>query len=417
MRDRIFGRDFLLSSTLAQFTPLERIFFLGLICCADREGRLRDQPNRLKAEILPYDEFYPVPCLEEFEAMDMIARYTVDGRNYIQILHFEDYQRPHHKERASKIPPFSSTEQAKPSISQGKIKHKSSKSQARTKQEPSKDDKKRVNPPDTDTDTDTDTVVVNPSYSPSLEEGRSSPSAEWLALLRSTIHGVEPTDDALALEARIVEALEGLDWKVARQYPVDDRGDGKRGYVDLAITEPHLVGIEIDNKTPRKKSIAKLNAGPDWTRVIVLRGPVGNIPDDIDEVIGLGGPAVVFKPPSVAEVREYCASRGNGVDAQAFVAFYESKGWKVGDQPMKSWRASVVSWERRNPRNAAGVKPANKAGAHEGKFIPWHIDDVREFSNTKEWDTYFRRMEERYGMNDQKWPRFKVWLDEATRAG
>jgi hypothetical protein len=29
------------------------------------------------------------------------------------------------------------------------------------------------------------------------------------------------------------------------------------------------------------------------------------------------------------------------------VAFYESKGWKVGNQPMKDWKAAVRTWEQR----------------------------------------------------------------------
>ena len=34
-----------------------------------------------------------------------------------------------------------------------------------------------------------------------------------------------------------------------------------------------------------------------------------------------------FTPPTVEEVRGYCFERGSKVDAEAFVAFYQSKGW------------------------------------------------------------------------------------------
>ena len=54
-----------------------------------------------------------------------------------------------------------------------------------------------------------------------------------------------------------------------------------------------------------------------------------------------------FKPPSVEEVKAYCLERKNGLDAQAFVDFYESKGWKVGKEPMKDWKAAVRTWENR----------------------------------------------------------------------
>ena len=54
-----------------------------------------------------------------------------------------------------------------------------------------------------------------------------------------------------------------------------------------------------------------------------------------------------FAPPSVAEVREYCAEKGYTFDPESFVAFYESKGWKVGRNPMKSWQAACTTWQKR----------------------------------------------------------------------
>lgn len=55
-----------------------------------------------------------------------------------------------------------------------------------------------------------------------------------------------------------------------------------------------------------------------------------------------------FRAPSVDEVRAYCSERGNDVDAEHFVAYYQSNGWKVGRNPMKDWKAAVRSWEKRD---------------------------------------------------------------------
>lgn len=55
-----------------------------------------------------------------------------------------------------------------------------------------------------------------------------------------------------------------------------------------------------------------------------------------------------FVPPSVEEVREYCQSVGSKVDAEAFVAFYDSKNWYVGKNKMSSWKSAIVTWEKRN---------------------------------------------------------------------
>jgi len=53
-----------------------------------------------------------------------------------------------------------------------------------------------------------------------------------------------------------------------------------------------------------------------------------------------------FSPPSVSEVQAYCTERNNNVNAEQFVDFYTSKGWKVGSNPMKDWKACVRTWER-----------------------------------------------------------------------
>ena len=55
-----------------------------------------------------------------------------------------------------------------------------------------------------------------------------------------------------------------------------------------------------------------------------------------------------FLPPTVDDVKAYCQERNSTVDAERFVDFYSSKGWKVGSQPMKDWKAAVRTWEKRD---------------------------------------------------------------------
>ena len=58
-----------------------------------------------------------------------------------------------------------------------------------------------------------------------------------------------------------------------------------------------------------------------------------------------------FSAPSVDEVRAYCQERGNIVDPQVFVDFYAGKGWMVGQNHMKDWKACVRTWEKRENEN------------------------------------------------------------------
>ena len=71
-----------------------------------------------------------------------------------------------------------------------------------------------------------------------------------------------------------------------------------------------------------------------------------------------------FKKPTLEEVKAYCQERNNSVAPQAFYDFYESKGWRVGNQSMKDWKACVRTWERRKQPN----KPPQSKGWLTGEI-------------------------------------------------
>lgn len=54
-----------------------------------------------------------------------------------------------------------------------------------------------------------------------------------------------------------------------------------------------------------------------------------------------------FVAPSLQEVKDYISEKGYTVDAQRFIDFYEAKGWMIGKNKMKDWRAAVRTWMRR----------------------------------------------------------------------
>jgi len=53
-----------------------------------------------------------------------------------------------------------------------------------------------------------------------------------------------------------------------------------------------------------------------------------------------------FKPPSLEEVRDYCNTRNNNTNPQAFIDHYEANGWIRGKTKIKSWKACVRTWEQ-----------------------------------------------------------------------
>ena len=55
-----------------------------------------------------------------------------------------------------------------------------------------------------------------------------------------------------------------------------------------------------------------------------------------------------FSPPSVQEIEDYCTEKGFLLDAERFVDYYASIGWRVGKNPMKDWRAAVRTWVKKD---------------------------------------------------------------------
>ena len=69
-----------------------------------------------------------------------------------------------------------------------------------------------------------------------------------------------------------------------------------------------------------------------------------------------------FVPPSVPEVDVYVREKGYAFDAERFVAYYESNGWKVGKNAMKDWRAACRTWHANSSDKSPSVASAIFAG-------------------------------------------------------
>jgi len=63
-------------------------------------------------------------------------------------------------------------------------------------------------------------------------------------------------------------------------------------------------------------------------------------------------PREKFIQPTIEEVSLYCQERKNSVDAESWMNHYQAKGWKIGDTPMKDWKAAVRTWEKRSFNNS-----------------------------------------------------------------
>ena len=80
-----------------------------------------------------------------------------------------------------------------------------------------------------------------------------------------------------------------------------------------------------------------------------------------------------FARPTLQEVKDHVIEKGYRFDPEAFFSFYESNGWKVGKNPMKSWKDACTTWEKREGSSAAKSKKLSDMS--NDKVTPLSLED------------------------------------------
>lgn len=76
-----------------------------------------------------------------------------------------------------------------------------------------------------------------------------------------------------------------------------------------------------------------------------------------------------FKKPSAFEVEAYSKEIGYPLDGQGWIDSYEQKGWMIGKNKMKDWKAAVRTWKNN------GFKTGNNRNGNHNQ------EQVRDLSN------------------------------------
>jgi len=151
------------------------------------------------------------------------------------------------------------------------------------------------------------------------------------------------------------KAVGTLTPEVLAKFVQDDEGKyyNRRAEKEIIARREHIANKlkNFRSNTPSENSERELRADtPSGHSARENENEINNIKIDKGVKGGKEEKKTRFTPPSVEEVAAYCAERQNGIDPQTFVDFYASKGWKVGNQPMKDWRAAVRTWEPKHPK-------------------------------------------------------------------
>ena len=144
------------------------------------------------------------------------------------------------------------------------------------------------------------------------------------------------------------------DWQANNQIRKDRYHEGRyKGLIDCEV------GSLPDNQVTTEWQPRVSQAGDDLATEVRL-GKVSIGKASIGEAstgeVRAGKPAqsakpparTRFSPPSVQEIEDYCREKGFLLDAERFVDYYASIGWRVGKNPMKDWRAAVRTWVKKD---------------------------------------------------------------------
>lgn len=85
-----------------------------------------------------------------------------------------------------------------------------------------------------------------------------------------------------------------------------------------------------------------------------------------------------FTPPTLEEVQAYCKERNNKVDTERFIDFYSSKGWMVGRNKMKDWKACIRTWEKDKEQNTKQTHQPKQNKFNNHPTRERSIDDMAE---------------------------------------
>ena len=99
-----------------------------------------------------------------------------------------------------------------------------------------------------------------------------------------------------------------------------------------------------------------------------------------------------FTPPTLQEVRSYCAERKNMVDPEHFLDYYEARGWILSNgKKCRDWKACVRTWEKKEWRSAP-VLPHKSINQQNAEAWAQYLG--KENTNDKRADEKLLSMEE-----------------------
>lgn len=154
--------------------------------------------------------------------------------------------------------------------------------------------------------------------------------------------------------------MQGWDY-IVFPTPIDKSSRSNAGYPKIQFDEqPIAAECETSNRLPQKPTTRltdNTESGEDNN--IILNENIDLINNNKNKKENIIKEKR-FKKPTIEELQAYIDEKQFHFDAESFIAYYESKGWKVGKSPMKNWKMACVTWERTYIQRHPNTKHINQ---------------------------------------------------------
>lgn len=148
-----------------------------------------------------------------------------------------------------------------------------------------------------------------------------------------------------------------------------NNANGQFGGIDIEFTNKSFLLTEGKNTDAANLPVGK-NAEP-------AKIPPNNTNNIINTNLS-NNTNKKFKKPTAEEVRNYCKEIEANINADGFIDFYESKGWLIGKNLMKDWKAAVRTWVRNSGQT---IKKPKKQTKEEQPIFKFESHKLTEEEN------------------------------------
>lgn len=159
----------------------------------------------------------------------------------------------------------------------------------------------------------------------------------------------------------------------------------RRLNIPAGILDDSIAKLEAADQNSRDdefegRRIERLDQHRDWGWKILNWGKYESVRTKADVYLRVAkhrekkaeeNPSDKFKKPSLEEVKLFFSKSGLPMsEAERFFNYYESNGWRVGKNLMRSWSHAAGNWKKNYEERRFVNSDAGKKMAHEVGFIP-----------------------------------------------